>query len=154
MRRIKFPDKKVQQDYEYLKVQVMGCYLELYGTPEPECSTWNLTDVWAVISFHFRLHYAIFGTAPQHIKNQGLKDIIESIDMVYGLGEHEGEFDVTPQDYFYMLQKYFKTEYKGCNYSLAHFMSGRVRLLKYYETVGNEYLPKDLEILLEDMVKE
>ena len=45
-------------------------------------------------------------------------------DMVDGL---------TLEDYEKMMDAYFKQDFPNCDYSLAHFMSGDIRLVRFYE---------------------
>lgn len=45
-------------------------------------------------------------------------------DMIEGL---------TLEDYENMMDVYFKQYFPNCDYSLAHFMSGDIRLMRFYE---------------------
>lgn len=40
-----------------------------------------------------------------------------------------------PCDYPVMIDQYFKTYFENCNYRINHFFSGRVRELRYFETL-------------------
>lgn len=42
-------------------------------------------------------------------------------------------YDIEPEDYPDMIDAYFRQRFENCNYSIAHFMSGNIRVLRYYE---------------------
>ncbi len=150
-KRIIFPDAIVQQEYDYLQNQVLICYLQMYGEPEPESSSWSLKDVWKVFSFHFRLFYTIFKTAPQHITNDRMMGMIYDLPLVPCKSHPREEFiEVGPTDYYFMLIRYFKTRYTDCSYAFSHFMSGSIREIKYMESFCNVYLSDD-ELLEDDV---
>ena len=41
--------------------------------------------------------------------------------------------DIMPTDYPVLIDKYFATKYRNCDYRICHFFSGRIRELKFYE---------------------
>lgn len=41
--------------------------------------------------------------------------------------------DIYPDDYKYIINLHFKTEYRNCDYNINHFFSGRIRELRLYE---------------------
>ena len=42
--------------------------------------------------------------------------------------------DIDPDCYEDMIDKHFRTRYRNCDYNINHFFSGRIRVLRFYET--------------------
>lgn len=43
--------------------------------------------------------------------------------------------ELEPHEYPVLIDQYFKTYFENCNYRINHFFSGRVRELRYFETL-------------------
>lgn len=41
--------------------------------------------------------------------------------------------DIDPDCYPVLIDKYFQTPFKNCNYRINHFFSGRIRELRFFE---------------------
>ncbi len=146
-KRIIFPDPKTQMDYEYLRGQVLACYLQVCEEDGPQ--DWEVKDIWKVISFHFREFYKRFKRSPQHIRNEKMRDIIRDIPFIPW--REEDYLPVEPLDYHGMLTRYFVTIYEDCSYSFMHFMSGRIREMKYLEANNYALLNGEEELLEDDL---
>lgn len=55
--------------------------------------------------------------------------LIELLNNIDGGGLFE------PTDYPYLIEAYFKTSFKDCDYNICHFFSGRIRELRFFETL-------------------
>ena len=51
----------------------------------------------------------------------------------FGDGTDPSE-DIDPDTYPYIIEAYFDTNFKNCDYSIMHFMSGAIRKNRYHET--------------------
>ena len=49
--------------------------------------------------------------------------------------DYSDEVDILPNDYPALIEAYFSQDFKNCDYSIAHFMSGDIRALRYYEAL-------------------
>lgn len=84
-----------------------------------------------------------------HISEEFAKRIPERIAVL--IDPDSGEYLIDEEDWksspeFYtkwyqdMIDKYFSTEFsEGCNYSLQHFFSGNIRVLRWYESGRQPY---------------
>lgn len=44
--------------------------------------------------------------------------------------------DVSPECYDYLIPQHFKTKYRHCDFNINHFFSGRIREMRYYDSLG------------------
>lgn len=42
--------------------------------------------------------------------------------------------ELYPDNYAAMIDQYFRTKYRNCDYNINHFFSGKIRSIKFYET--------------------
>ena len=79
----------------------------------------------------FRMYYCLGGqirnVKPIKLTNEQLENIILSIACI-----NEVEYEPTLDDYKFILLDYFKTNFPDCDYSINHFISGDVLLMRYY----------------------
>ncbi len=66
------------------------------------------------------------------IKASQIARIIEDMPLI-DVGEDRPFIYVSASDYPAIIDMYFTTEYKNCDYNINHFFSGKVRKMKYFE---------------------
>lgn len=121
-------------DFNIVKRQIISAYLSIYGTDNSD-KQWSLGDCLDVFRYYYRAYKAKFKRDHPKLKTSTIKEII------YALPEAVDEdtdttFDLDPTDYPDLIKVYFKSTFaEGCDYSIAHFMSGKIRLMKYYEAL-------------------
>lgn len=49
-----------------------------------------------------------------------------------------GEIELSADEYMGLIDRYFRTPFKNCDYRINHFFSGRVREMRYYEMMSDE----------------
>ena len=79
-----------------------------------------------MIFLEYFKEYQVF-TGKEHPPLRTSK-LIELLNVIDGDGLFE------PTDYPYLIESYFNTAFKGCDYNICHFFSGRVRELRFFET--------------------
>lgn len=118
---------------EIVKRQIISVYLDLYGSDRRD-EIWSLGDCIDVFRYFYRRYIEIFDLWPPRISNETVKNII--LKFPYLRDDFNREFDLSPEDYPPMIDAYFYQHFEdGCNYSIAHFMSGNIRALRYFETL-------------------
>lgn len=60
---------------------------------------------------------------------------IKTDKLVSLLNDMSGGGLFTTEDYPPMIDRYFETKFKNCDRSIIHFFSGKIRELRYYETI-------------------
>ena len=62
--------------------------------------------------------------------------LVVIIDCMACISNEYENVDFEPENYQALIDQHFKTRYqKGCDYSISHFFSGDIRLLRYYEVL-------------------
>lgn len=107
--RAEYEVVKAQQDYPY-----------------------SLVDVLAVFDLYFSAYEQRRGERHPSLKRKQIRDAI--LALPYSDDVRIGPASIEPEDYPYLIEAYFKSAFKNCDYRLPHFLSGNIRKLKYYET--------------------
>ena len=121
-------------DFNIVKRQIILEYLKQNGS-DHEGEVWSLGDCISVFRHYYQTYVNTFRRDHPHISNETVSRIIEALPRIpdeYGATLIELE----PEDYKVLIDAHFKTKYPQCNYSIAHFMSGKIRLLRYYKDFG------------------
>lgn len=124
-------------DFDRFTVSVTLAYRRCGG------SSYKLPEVLRVFRYYFDTYELIFDEAHPAISIQQIANIIDKMPMVSGVEEEDEEgniqlldVELTPEDYELLIDQHFNTKYKrGCDYNINHFFSGRIRELRYYETL-------------------
>lgn len=93
-------------------------------------SAYSLEDVLRVFRYYFETYEMIFDTAHPMISIAQIARIIECMPIL-----HDGEYDISPEDYEAIVDQHFVTKYRHCDFNINHFFSGQIRDLRYYETL-------------------
>lgn len=115
-------------DFAILQRMTFKAWIKLVGDIHEQYSGWDVRDALKVFKLYCDMYAEKFGKEPPHLTQKAVDWIISELPFCDDL-----VFD--PDDYGLMLEKYFDTRFEACNYSLAHFMSGEIRLNRYYETL-------------------
>ena len=110
-------------DFDVVVRQIRKAY------SQTNCS-WSLIDVIKVFKKFYMGYEEAFGMPHPHMKTETIRTIIT--DLPY-INDEYGAIDVSPDCYDAMISSYFRTEFSKCNYSMAHFMSGDIRLMRFFE---------------------
>lgn len=117
-------------DFTIVKRQIITEYIDLYRSDRHGC-IWSLEDCINIFRYYYRQYYRIFGEDHPRLSNGTIRRIIEEFPYLWddmGRG-----FDVTPDIYPTLIKGYFEQDFEDCDYSIAHFMSGKIRTLRYFE---------------------
>lgn len=120
-------------DFTIVKRQIISQYISLYGS-DRENDTWSLEACINVFRYFYRAYYQAFGCSHPYLRNQTIREIISGFPRLSGDGYLYGEL-LDPDEYPVMIDAYFEQDFPACNYSIAHFMSGNIRQLRYYENL-------------------
>lgn len=124
-------------DFDWFTVSVTLAYRRCGG------SSYKLPEVLRVFRYYFETYELLSGSPHPAISIQQIANIIDKMPMVSGVEEEDEEgniqlldVELTPEDYELLIDQHFNTKYKrGCDYNINHFFSGRIRELRYYETL-------------------
>lgn len=106
-------------DFKILERQIRAVY--------PLCSTrFTLDEVIAFFKGYITLYKEYMGKEHPYIKSSTIKDITDRLS-------DDGNFDYDLETYQVIVPKYFEQTFSNCDYSINHFMSGDIRMLRYYE---------------------
>lgn len=94
-------------------------------------SVYSLQDALSVFRYYFEQYEKYMGKPHPPIRASQIMRICH--DMPYIFPDGEGIEDVTPDGYYAMIGKHFRTKYRHCDYNINHFFSGRIRELRFYE---------------------
>lgn len=121
-------------DFEIVITQIVNQYAELYGLDE-NCQPWSVKDCVKVFNYFYKRYKATQRKQHPKLSNRTIQSIIENLPFC---ALQNGDYiDLYPEDYIYLIDSYFKTPFKSCNYSLAHFMSGDIRAYRLLEYERN-----------------
>jgi hypothetical protein len=119
-------------DFDIVKRQIIQEYIKLYGNDNSDF-TFSLSDCIKIFRYFYTAYYDNFHKDHPHLKNSTIKEIIEMFPYSESPTDYGYIFDYEPAEYPAMIDAYFKQSFKNCNYSIAHFMSGQIRALRFYE---------------------
>lgn len=109
---------------------LFGSFLFISVKPA-KYSGYSLQDALRVFRYYFEQYEKHMGKPHPPIRASQIVRICQ--DMPYIFPDGEGIEDVTPDGYYAMIDKHFRTKYRRCDYNINHFFSGRIRELRFYE---------------------
>ena len=87
---------------------------------------YTLKEVLEIFQYFFTKHYEYIGNHPPVSKAQ----IIRFLDAMPYLTAYTGGINVIdPLEYPDIIDEYFESDFKNCNYRINHFFSGKIRLI-------------------------
>ena len=93
---------------------------------------YSLEDVLHVFQYYFETYEMIFDEAHPAISIAQIARIIDRMPFIFDGGKM---IDISPDEYETIIDQHFNTRYKNCDYNINHFFSGRIREMRYYETL-------------------
>lgn len=106
-------------DYSILHRQIITAY--------KNCKTsWSKVDVMKFFDLFYLEYFNKIGTDHPRLKTDTIAQIIEKLPC-------DDLFTYELDDYRQIIPQYFNTEFRNCDYSLVHFMSGSIRQMRIYE---------------------
>ena len=94
-----------------------------------ESNAFSFNEVLQVFQYYFETYELVFGIAHPMISINQITRIIEKMPFI-------GDDDIlTLEDYQVIIDQHFITKYRDCDYNINHFFSGRIREMRYYETL-------------------
>lgn len=94
---------------------------------------YSLEDALNVFRYFFTKYEEFTGEPHPPIKASQIARIIQDMPYIFLENREDTYADVESEDYPAIIDKYFKTPFKNCDYRINHFFSGRVRELRFYE---------------------
>lgn len=121
-------------DYDSFRSIVEDCYEDI----PKQTRVYSIYDYLGI----FRLFFECFERYQQHDHPMPSRErtlsIMKSLPFCIRPEQNGACLTFEPEDYYSMIPKYFETFFPKCNYHIYHFLSGRIRELRYMETVGKE----------------
>ena len=115
-------------DFEIVRRQIIRMYRQSNLNGD---RTWTLDAVLEIFQYFYSRYTDNFGVDHPRLKSATILTIINSLPFF-----DEGmERPLDPDDYYDLIDSYFQQDFKRCNYSMSHFMSGDIRLYRVYETM-------------------
>jgi len=88
-----------------------------------------------VFRHYFKKHEDAFKKVHPNIRLEQIESIIKIMPYLDRGERSSAEGVIEPEDYAALIDKHFKTRYRGCDYNINHFFSGDIRLMRYYEVL-------------------
>lgn len=96
-------------------------------------SAYSFEEVLRVFRYYFETYELIFGEAHPMISIDQIVRIIDCMPFIFDGGKM---IDIYPDEYETIIDQHFNTRYMaGCDYNINHFFSGRIREMRYFETL-------------------
>ena len=86
-------------------------------------SPYSLAEVLEVFRHYFEQYEAYTGAPHPPIRAVQIERIIREMPYIDETDCYED-----------MIDRHFRTRYRNCDYNINHFFSGRIRVLRFYET--------------------
>lgn len=96
-------------------------------------SPYTFNEVLDVFEYFFNAYENATGEAHPPIKKEQIARIIKVMPFYDEVPNASGCADIIPEAYPVLIDKYFETPFRNCNYRINHFFSGDVRTLRMYE---------------------
>ena len=121
-------------NFGIVKRQIIDQYISLYHSPRLD-DDWSLKNCIELFRVFYILYKKRFGVDHPNLSNEAIATILEEIPYI---GDPDTEADatdyVTLEEYPDLIEAYFDSKFSGeCDYTMPHFMSGKIRMMKYYE---------------------
>ena len=124
--------KKYSLDFSVVKRQIMINYLKRYKTDRPK-ETWSLRACIDLFRTYYTMYFSHFGIEHPRLGDDSIYNILDVVEEAFD-ADSGAQVNLEPQDYPPLIDHYFNTEFSGdCDHSIAHFMSGKIRMLAYLE---------------------
>ena len=90
------------------------------------CKTYTLDEMLMVFRYFFAKYEEYIGNHPP-VREEQLRRLM---DVMPCPTDYTGGCDVIdPEEYPAIIDEYFESDFKNCNYRINHFFSGKIRLI-------------------------
>ena len=118
-------------------------FYDIAKSAYPDGLPYTFIECLGVFLYFFRAYKKHTGADHPPLKREQIKRIMIKMpfydDCQYRIA------DIDPAEYPVLIDAYFRTPFRGCDYRINHFFSGRVRELRMYETLFSAPLDDFLE---------
>ena len=94
---------------------------------------YSLEDTLSIFEYYFRKYEDTFGEVHPNICMKQIEKIVLLMPSIDSTDYGNQISDIDPDAYPVMIDKHFRTQYRGCDYNINHFFSGDIRLMRFYE---------------------
>lgn len=115
-------------DHEILTRQLIAVHRENAAT-----LPWDIMTYCEVIGLFISEYKKHIGRDHPNFTKRSLLVIMERLPAIYD-EQFDDWIDLDTDDYRAMIPKYFQTSFPHCDYSMHHFVSGNIRLMRWFET--------------------
>ena len=119
-------------DFDVVKRQIIAEYLKIYGSDRKN-EEWNMETVIEIFGYYYNRYSEVLGREHPHLSSRTINNVIRELPHIK-LPETDNCIELSPADYEQMIDSYLDTRMEG-NHSIAHFMSGNIRLIRFYEVL-------------------
>jgi hypothetical protein len=106
--------------------------IKAYNNVVSTCYT--IEQILSVFAYFFSKYEAVCHEIHPNIKVKQIERIIEIMPFYEDV--YNRCVDIEPNEYYSLIDSYFKTEYKkGCDRNINHFFSGNIRAMRAYEVL-------------------
>lgn len=102
---------------------------EMVDTP------YTLQEVLRVFDCFFNAYKSAMGEDHPPIREKQIERIIRKMPYYDIPPNAPGNSDIEPEDYPVLIDAYFHTPFRNCDYRINHFFSGDVRKMRAYEVL-------------------
>ena len=95
---------------------------------------YTLDEALGVFRYYFEQYETYTGAPHPPIRANQIERIIREMPYIDETDKANSTMDIDPDCYEDMIDKHFRTRYRNCDYNINHFFSGRIRVLRFYET--------------------
>ena len=96
---------------------------------------YSLDEALSVFRYYFETYELVRGETHPMISLAQIQRIIERMPHADSESMDSGLCDYDPEQYRDMIDQHFITNYQHCDYNINHFFSGRIREMRYFETL-------------------
>ena len=92
---------------------------------------WDIADTIDVFEYFFQQYEERFGCYHPRLTNESVLEAIQKLP-----SDPANNLEFMPEDYPQLIDAYFRTDFnRRTDHSLMHFLSGDIRMLRYYEAL-------------------
>ena len=102
-------------------------------TAYPKECQYTLEQCLEVFRCYFQTYEGYIGRPHPSIKREQITRIMEAMPCIVMEDRVEKLELLDPEDYTFLIDLHFKTQYRECDYNINHFFSGRVREMRLYD---------------------
>lgn len=101
-------------------------------------SPYTLEEALSVFRYFFTKYEKSTQRPHPPLKASQIVRIIQDMPYIDHPAQRGAYVDIKPEDYPELIDQYFKTPFRSCDYRINHFFSGRVRELRFFEKLYHE----------------